>query len=404
VQSEGAGDDRPYRSPAALAKDRAILQAAQAVLAHQGWSAVQFARVADDAGLSVQALRTRYVDRIGLAQALWRERLAPALIEALDDLISSASESEPDKASLRLRKALDAFASPGEALRGAVELMVVSTYESAVREAVAQTVETQMSVWLTPIRSGLSRAYAARNAYLIALAFGLVLMSYRLKGDGIDLSHEAARIAPVVAEPGSPGRMPSTQADHLDERAVFATGDPAWDALLQATLDQVGASGFDRATVSSIAHAAGYTEGLIFSRYATKRDLFLDATARMTEPAIRLNQDMQERLAKRHSWGVSDAVMMREFMRPGRERVRTIVLEQYRLASHDPGIQSAVEAGVGPAQEELMQQFGLDDPDQLAPRLHVEAAMGIGVPLLAAVDPDSWELPFEVVTVPLLDK
>ena len=120
-----------------------------------------------------------------------------------------------------------------------------------------------------------------------------------------------------------------------------------------------------------VAHAAGYTEGLLFARYATKRDLFVDATARMTEPATRLNQAMSDDLAKRYSWGISDAVMMREFMRPGRERVRTIVLEQYRLASHQPDVQAVVEGGSAPTAA-MAASHVVDDPDQLPARTLVE--------------------------------
>lgn len=389
---------RPRRTPSSLAKDQAILDAAESVLDRDGWAALQFTRVAADAGVSVQALRTRYVDRLGLAQALWRERCGPALVDAMGTLVAANSGSTSD-----LSAALDVFAQPSAQLRGAVELVVVSTYEPALSAVVVETCEQLLAPWLVPARGGLTRATAARHAFLFALGLGLVILSYTTAASPVDLSGEAARIAPALRSDIAPVRLPAQQAEHLDREAVFGTGDPAWDALLQATLDQVGTVGFDRATVTSIAHAAGYTEGFLFARYATKRDLFLDATARMIEPATRLNQAMSDDLAKRYSWGITDAVMMREFMRPGRERIRTIVLEQYRLASHQPDVQAAVEEGSTPSAV-LAASAMVDDPAQVPARTLVERSLGIGAPLLAVIDTEAWSLPYDVVTVPLLDR
>ena len=395
MRDGGVRRSRP--TPSSLAKDQAILDAAEAVLAHDGWAALQFARVAADAGVSVQALRTRYVDRLGLAQTLWRERCGPALVDGLGTLVAASSGAVAD-----LTAALHAFAQPSLRLRGAVELIVVSTHEPALHTMVARTCEESLTPWLVPARGGPTRTAAARHAFLFALGLGLVILSYTTASSPLDLSQEAARIAPALTSDVAPARLPAQQADHLDKEAVFGTGDPAWDALLQATLDQVGTVGFDRATVSGIAHAAGYTEGLLFARYATKRDLFVDATARMTEPATRLNQAMSDDLAKRYSWGISDAVMMREFMRPGRERVRTIVLEQYRLASHQPDVQAVVEGGSAPTAT-MAASHVVEDPEHLPARTLVERSLGIGAPLLAAIDPEAWSLPYDVVTVPLLD-
>ena len=389
---------RPRRTPSSLAKDRAILDAAELVLDRDGWAALQFARVAADAGVSVQALRTRYVDRLGLAQALWRERCGPALVDAMGTLVAASSGSTSD-----LNAALGSFARPSPQLKGAVELIVVSTYEPALRTVVADTCELSLRPWLVPVRGGLTRTVAARRAFMFALGLGLVILSYTTATAPVDLSGEAGRLAPAFGSDIAPARLPALKADHLDQPAVFGTGDPAWDALLQATLDQVGTVGFDRATVTGIAHAAGYTEGFLFARYPTKRDLFLDATARMIEPATLLNQAMSDDLAQRYSWGIADAVMIREFMRPGRERIRTIVLEQYRLASHQPDVQAAVEEGSAPSAV-LAASSMVDDPAQVPARTLVERSLGIGAPLLAVIDPEAWSLPFDVVTVPLLDR
>lgn len=60
-----------------------------------------------------------------------------------------------------------------------------------------------------------------------------------------------------------------------------ATGDPAWDAILTATLDCVGELSYEAATIDAIDAAGGYTHTVIFTRYRTKQDLFIDATDRI---------------------------------------------------------------------------------------------------------------------------
>ena len=162
MRDGGVRRSRP--TPSSLAKDQAILDAAEAVLAHDGWAALQFARVAADAGVSVQALRTRYVDRLGLAQTLWRERCGPALVDGLGTLVAASSGAVAD-----LTAALHAFAQPSLRLRGAVELIVVSTHEPALHTMVARTCEESLTPWLVPARGGPTRTAAARHAFLFAL-------------------------------------------------------------------------------------------------------------------------------------------------------------------------------------------------------------------------------------------
>jgi hypothetical protein len=120
------------------------------------------------------------------------------------------------------------------------------------------------------------------------------------------------------------------------------------DALLQVTLDQVGTRGYDAATTMSIARASAHTEGFLFARYDSKLDLFFDATQRLVSRSTGANVAYQQQVADRYSSGMAEAVVMREFMRPGRERLRVVNLEQFRLSWHDERFQRMMNQSFEP--------------------------------------------------------
>ena len=254
---------------------------------------------------------------------------------------------------------------------------------------------------LTPARGTLSRTDAARHAYLLILALGLLLEGRRPGVADLDLTPVLRDTAAALSHPTAPARLPTASATHLDAGAVFATGDPAWDRLLQASLDEIGARGYDAATVDVIARASGSSQGLLFGRYATKRDLFLDATRRMLGEATELNVAFQLRIGESHSLGIAEAVMLREWMDPRRFALRTIGLEQYRVGWHDPEMQAAMDAEQAPVIEPLLAMWSADGPALGLARVHLARAGGMGPLLLADLHPESYRLPYDVVTVPL---
>jgi len=87
------------------------------------------------------------------------------------------------------------------------------------------------------------------------------------------------------------------------------------------------------------------------------------------------NLEFQAQVAQLSSAGMSEAVIMREFMRPGRERLRLINLEQYRVSWHDERFQRMMNQVL----EHFMDAFA------------------------AQLLPETWSLPYDVVTIPLLD-
>jgi AcrR family transcriptional regulator len=380
---------RPLR---AMRNDRAIFDAATRLTAADGWAGLLFPRVAADAGLSVQPLHERFTDREHLAVALWQERLSAEVLTSLSTLIGVMEAPNPSD----LNDVLALFTEPSLPLQAASELMMLAATTPPLLAAIENVVSEPFKDWLTPQGRKVTKTNTGRHGYALALALGLMTLARRYPGRQVDLSGFCGRLCTALNSDVKPTRLPQLNATHLDEIASFGTDDPAWEDLLTATLMTVGKVGYDRATVTAISQAAGYTKGLLFRRYATKRDLFIDATQRIAASSMEANVAFQKTLAASLSPGVASAVMIREFMRPGRELLRNIYLEQLRLAIHDHEVRTTIDAQIAP----VLEAAATGSADQLA-FIHTEQAMANGIIQLQVLWPGAWELPFDVVEVPL---
>lgn len=393
------------RQARSIRNDKQIIDSGLALASEQGWAGLTFPGVAERSGLSLRPVRDRFADRSELAAAVWVEQVAPALASAFAGLVDAFSlivdgRSQGGDA---LTDALLPFTAPAPELRAAAELIIVSGYDPPVHGAIGRSTCPAFRAWVLPRHGSISRAEAARRAYLLSTALGLLAQGLNWPTAGLDLTPEFSRVAAALGADREPGAQPYNSAEYLDRGAEFNTGDPAWDALLQATLDQVGTRGYEAATTAAIARASGYTEGLLFGRYASKQDLFFDASRRMIGSATRLNADYQREIAASSSPGMSEAVMIREFMRPGREHVRIIGLEQHRLGWHNPEFQSAINSLQEPVVQEFIAHCGHADRQRALAAVHLEFARGIGPAMLAQLLPETWDLPYDVVTIPLLE-
>lgn len=391
------------RQGRAVANDARILDAAESVLADDGWEDTSVLRVAEHAGLSRRAVLSRYGDRAGVAAATWIERLSAPVIAALHAVVAARSQPAEADDSHALVTALEPFLDPSPTMRAAAEVLIVSSFQPDVNEAVQSTLTAPLNAWLTPTRGGITRADAARNGAVIALALGC-LVEARAYPDGIDMEITAdlAQLSSALHSDVTAQRLPADRATYLDAEPVVHD-DPGMAAMLGATLRLVGRDGYDAATIDRIAAECGRTSGFIFGHYRHKRDLFLDATARLLAQAEANGFAFQSQIAERTSWGVADATMLREIMRPERRSVRTITLEQYRLSWHDDDVHAAFLAPRATAIKRIMES----DPDmtelQARGRAFIGLARGIGYGLLAQLHPDAHGLPHDVVSVPLID-
>lgn len=298
-----------------------------------------------------------------------------------------------------LARALQPFLVPDAPLRAAIEILVMSQFDAGLEVAVTDHVGGSVKRWCTPVPG--DAASAARCAYLISTALGLLLARTRTGVADLDLRGEAWLLFEALESGSAPVSLPDVRAEHLDRFLDFDTGDPALDALLRATLEEVGRVGFDAATTAGIGRASGFSEGLLFARYPTKVEAFVDATRRQHAQAWRLNEAFQQGIIASHGEGIAEAVVIREFQRPHLRLARAINMEQVRLALHDERLRE-VQWGELDA---LVVDATSTDPDwhpAASPaHLHMSVAIGLGAACLPMLVPQAWQLPYDVVAVPL---
>lgn len=387
----------------AMRNDSLILNAALAIADDRGWSGLTLAAVAGRAGLSRQAAVSRYRDRSDLAADLWTKRLAEPISTALADLVAACPQPGDTPSGGALLNALARFIEPDEQMRAAAELLLVARYNQVVRAAIDSSIGQSLDGWLSPRARRLTRAQAARHAYLISMGLGLLMQARRFPLPAVDLTQEVEQTAAALAAKSAPRTLPHESLTHLDRRVDFGTEDPDLENVLNATYDAVAAEGYEAATLNVIARAAGCTEGLIFARYDTKWQLFLDATERMSESAVKLNDEYWRSIAESHSEGIAQAASMREFMLPSRKRPTTVYMEQCRLSWHDEELLSSLEASFADTVWQIANRDDGRSTSELRAYVYTGIALGFGVMVLADLYPDAWQLPFDVVTVPLMD-
>lgn len=389
------------RQARARANDALILEAGEAILADDGWEDASVLRVADRAQLSRRAVLSRYGDRTGVAAEVWRERLSAEVRDALGGVIDACRRDGGPTDLARLREALAPFLDPSTTMRAAAEVIAISSFQRDIAEAVNSSMADDWQRWLIPAERGLSSNEAARHAFLIALSLGL-LFEGRGFPDGTDMDLDPTLMAVTAALNAdlAPTRLPATRATYLDEEPVL-DDEPGIAALLAATLSLVGREGYEAATLDRIAAECGRTSGFIFGHYPNKRVLFIDATDRLLPQANANAQAFMGTLADEYSWGVADAALTREFLRPEHRALRTISIEQYRLSWHDPDFLDAFHR----PRAEMVASLTATQPD-LTPRVargraFIAFARGIGYGLLGQLHPPSSDLPHDVMSRPL---
>lgn len=401
-RSEVRSRTRQRRS---IANDRAAIDATVALLDTGGWEACSVLSIAQACGLSRTPILERFGDRTGIAAAAWDERLAPVMRQALVGALRTVGTPENPTDAAELLASFEPFFDPDANMRAAGEILLVSRYIEPLAQAVASTVGAELDRWLAPRPGRLTRDQAARHAMVAILALGMLIevrTGHPASATGIAAEIESFARALDTRVPAV--RLPSTRALHPVSPPAFDLDDPALADLLTATLHEVGDRGYEAATLRRIALASGFSKGLVFARYASKRDLFLDATDRMLLLAARANEVFQQQVATSTSAGIADATITRETMRPEVRRIRTITTEQFRLAWHDDQMQATFKAVQDAMSTDLCDASPTLTPATAQGRVFVEFARGIGMGVVADLHADAWKLPYDVVLVPLIDR
>lgn len=376
-----------------------MLDSSTRALAASGWASFTLARVAREMGISERPVRNRARNRSHLAAITWTERSGPHLVAAIERCMSGFEQERATEKSDALCTALMTMVGRTLDLDAAAELLICSHFDPDVAAAVDADLGRLVQRLITPNRS-LSPDEAARAAYVLALAFGLLFMARYPRAPDRRLrkalpSWVAALRADATAQP-----LPNKVARHIDVSPVLAAEDPALDALLNSTLELIGTRGFDGVTVAEIARHAGFTEGLVFNRYSSKLDMFIDATRRQNEAGWQLNHDFLQALEDDFGQGIAEAVMIREAQRPGRDLGRNMALEQLRMAWHDPELAAAARSQMDDYRADLLKRPGWDLIETEGD-FTINIAVSLGTYALPRLAPKCFKLPWDVVTVPL---
>jgi len=377
-----------------------LLDAAASVLADEGWSGLNFAHVAATAGLSVRPIRDRFATVSELAVAVWHGRVGAPLRDSLSGGLTAAGLLVEPGSPTQAVKLLRRSSRPSAQLRAAGELLLMAQFDQELGQAVDATLGAQVRSWCEPQRAVVTRADAARRAYLVATTLGLILAGRRPGMSAIDLTPEIDDIMRAIDGDRQPQALPKDKATYLLDEVPFNTGDRVLDALLRAVLDEVGECGFEGTTTARIVARAGCSEGALFGRYRTKLELFLDATKRQNEPAILANGEFMRSLGSRFGAGVAEAVTIREWQRPHLAQKRAIEHEQLRISWHDAQLKKSRAELLRNSAPEFVGSHVLS-PQRVVASVHMGFAVGLGVIALPLLMPDCWSLPYDVVTVGL---
>lgn len=385
-----------------LRNDARILDAAVEAAALDGWSGLALTAVARRAGLSQRPVATRFIDRSHLAVTVWRERAEPALLASLHHALSTAGLLQEEVSPDGFQSAMQHLARPDRELSAAVELLIKSIFDESLAAEVKSGIAAQVDAWCTPQRGRPTRAQAARRAYLMLVALGLIALARRPGSEKVELTGEFESLLRALGSDEAPRRLPKAHLQHLQDDIPFNTGDAIHDALLRSVLRLVGTRGYDGTSTARIARDAKVAEANIFLRHSSKLDLFIDASVRHQAYGFPANADFQQRMEAEYGAGITEAVMIRELLRPEFGHQRALNVEELRVSWHDEGLLREQEEQF----ESFVEQQAAANPDWSstisAARVHVGLATGFGIPLLAVLAPHAGALPFDVVTVPLL--
>lgn len=187
-----------------LRNDARILDAGAAAAAEDGWAGLALSAVARRAGLSQRPVASRFVDRSALAASVWRERAAPALLESLQDALSSAGLLQAEASPHDFQASMQRLARPSDQLRAALELLIMASFDTGLADEVGRQAAAAATDWVTPRPGQTSRALAARRAYLLIVALGLVAVSRRPGAGSVVLAEQYERLLAALGSDASP--------------------------------------------------------------------------------------------------------------------------------------------------------------------------------------------------------
>jgi len=378
------------RTARAILRDEEILEAALAEVAESGLDALGMHAVARRVGITAGAVYARHETPDELAVAVWEERCREPFLGLLARCIDVAGGGGDSPALVESALGVD------DAVRVGLEFVALARRRPELSEIIAPEID-RLLAW-----ESRSPREKARLAFLVGIVWGVVLHDNVSTGN-VDIWRIAmALVTRAIATDHDLGD--GAWRPELGEAISARTGDALRDALVDSARSVIGQVGLHSTTVSRIGRRAGLSAGAVYTRYASKDDLLIDAMRVLLDEAISDNQPVTDRTVDRVEMGNVAAHLL---TRGGGEKRRPWLrfrLEAYVAASHRRDLAAVLDelhdggrqryhvmlapAGVTPAVADLVAIVG--------------RAIPLGLAVLDAYVDDLAAIDFRHVTMPLL--
>ena len=308
------------RSAQSVRRDGEILDAALEEVVQSGVDQLGMHPVARRVGVTAGAIYARHETPDELAVAVWADRCGPATLQLIDDCLAVAL-GHRDGGDL-----VERAVSATPAVRAGLEMLAIARRRPDLTEVMQPEVLDRLD-WES--RDPRERA---RIAFLVGIVWGIVLH------DNVsDVEPDVWRLAMALINRAlaTDTELPDGEwHPEVGDRITSRTGDALRDALVDSAAAVIGQVGLQSTTVSRVGRRAGLTAGAVYTQYASKDDLLIDAIRVLLDEAVTDNRPLTDRTVDRIEMGNVAAHLL---TRGGGEKRRPWLrfrLEAYIAASH----------------------------------------------------------------------
>ena len=287
----------------AFENDARIRDMATTQLAQDGLEGLTLGNVARNLGMSHTAMTKRYDDLDDLLCDLWVNVGQPQIdriltwvfaeVERLSDP-TSVSESAVEPTIFRKTKEKSVM----------LELLVLAPTRPKLRTCVRDAFEERLGDTLRT-----DPVAAVKVVFLFAVVLGVQAELRTTQANQELLVAVLSEVITAMAQPGEVVELPNVDASHMG-RYAFDTGDERRDRILLSCLENVSGHGLVATTTKAIARDAGVSEGLIFSMFDSKTDIFFEAAALQSKLGYQANLDFVMSMPTRR-WSTFQLVSFR---------------------------------------------------------------------------------------------
>jgi len=316
------------KSKASQENDARILEAGIAEAHAVGLDRIALRAVVRRCNLTSGAIYGRYEDSDDFIASVWTERLGAPLFDFLSGAMGAflGAEGSPSIDSVAAT-----VANPPKHLAVAFEALVVGRRNDVLGDEVADDFALWAEKW--GLGSATDPSVRALNVVAFTTVMGAALYSFvepKLADWNLVFAIMAAAIRDTSTARSTKAPTIGDELPNLDVEP--GTGEPLRDALISATANVIGRTGYERATVSRIGRRAKLTGGAVYTRYESKDDLIIDTLDTLLSGAIVGTSELTAHGVKSGDLGESIGKIYTLGVTPSRKQWRQFRLETYVAA------------------------------------------------------------------------